>query len=169
MPQYASPRPSCRSPSPSAAEVYMIGPSNQSAIMVSGVSGPKLPRNTHSALTPCVTTSSTALRASTSFSTQIGHSYRPSPNARATLERRFSDSVIGKQLRLTEMIPSLSSGMLVILCSSVLISLRMKKFRSATRCRDFHLQGRQMRPALPRSCQNVQSATCCVPRAAYPR
>ena len=57
----------------------MMGPWNHWAISVSGVSGPKLPRNTTRALTPLAFTSRTASLAWTSFSTVTGHSYSPSP------------------------------------------------------------------------------------------
>ena len=54
-PQYASPRPSISPPSLyvlSAAAAYITGPSKFFAISVSGVSGPKFPRKTQSALHP---------------------------------------------------------------------------------------------------------------------
>ena len=53
----------------------MQGPSKYLAISVSGVSGPKLPRKTTSALHPAALTSSTAFSMSASFSTVTGHSY----------------------------------------------------------------------------------------------
>ena len=59
---------------PSAAATYITGPSNFWHNRVSGVSGPKLPRNTTRALTPAAFTSATAARASFSFSTVMGHS-----------------------------------------------------------------------------------------------
>ena len=52
----------------------MQGPSKYLAISVSGVSGPKLPKNTVSALQPAALTSSTALSMSASFSTATLHS-----------------------------------------------------------------------------------------------
>ena len=51
----------------------MQGPSKYFAIRVSGVSGPKLPRNTTRALHPAACTSDTARSMSLSFSTVTGH------------------------------------------------------------------------------------------------
>ena len=63
-----------RSPSPSAAATNIQGPSKFLAMRVSGVSGPKLPRNTTRALQPRSFTSAKAFSISSSFSTVTGHS-----------------------------------------------------------------------------------------------
>ena len=110
MPQYASPRPLIISPSPSAAATNMHGPSKLAAISVSGVSGPKLPRNTTSALQPFAFTSATAASMSFSFSTVTGHSYSSPGYACTIAARRRSDNAMGKQSRLTATMPSRTFG-----------------------------------------------------------
>ena len=83
--------------------------------MVSGVSGPKFPKKTHRASTPWDLRSPTAFTASASVSTQMGHSYSPGPYAAATALRRRWERAMGKQLRLTETRPNLTSGILFII------------------------------------------------------
>ena len=115
MPQKASPRPSTRSlPVSSAAAAYMTGPLKSRAMMVSGVSGPKLPKNTSRLLQPAFWASATAFTASGSFSTVVFTSQRSMPIflQEATIAaRRRSDNERMKQSRETAMMPSLTSGM----------------------------------------------------------
>ena len=102
------------SPSPSAAATNITGPSKFLAINVSGVSGPKLPRNTTNALQPCSFTSATALSISCSFSTVVLQLYKSPLYSFTMFSRRWVERAIGKQSRLTAMIPSLTTGMLLL-------------------------------------------------------
>ena len=121
-PQYASPRPSISPPSLyvlSAAAAYITGPSKFFAISVSGVSGPKFPRKTQSALQPAFLTSSIALSMSSSFSTVTFDSYRSFPYAFAIAALLDSEREMMKQSRLTAIMPSFTSGMFLNILGSL--------------------------------------------------
>ena len=66
----------------SLIHISMVGMPNFSTSMVSGPSGPKLPRNSTSALHPAAFSSSNALRASFSFSIMVSISAISPPFAR---------------------------------------------------------------------------------------
>ena len=125
IPQYASPRPSTRSlPVSSAAATNIQGPSKNFLIRVSGVSGPKFPKKTTSALQPAFLASSTALTASFSFSTVtlISLIFIPlSWQALTTAARRRSDSERIKQSLDTAITPRFTLGIFgsIFLCSSL--------------------------------------------------